>query len=212
MAIEFQDTRQSLSATLFATVDSIQGRTVTLRQLFALIGEQGLLFLCALLAIPFLIPVSIPGVSTVFGAGIILIATGITLNRLPWLPGRILDRPLETGKLVPALRKGAEKVARIDGILRPRLLPLTGGALMNRANGLALVFGGVLLIFPLGLIPFSNTLPAFAILSLAVGALQRDGLFVLLGYLLLFATIIYFGVLAVGAMLAGTGLAAIIGG
>jgi len=83
---------------------------------------------------------------------------------------------------------------------------------MNRANGLALVFGGVLLIFPLGLIPFSNTLPAFAILSLAVGALQRDGLFVLLGYLLLFATIIYFGVLAVGAMLAGTGLAAIIGG
>jgi len=129
MAIEFQDTRQSLSATLFATVDSIQGRTVTLRQLFALIGEQGLLFLCALLAIPFLIPVSIPGVSTVFGAGIILIATGITLNRLPWLPGRILDRPLETGKLVPALRKGAEKVARIDGILRPRLLPLTGGAL-----------------------------------------------------------------------------------
>src|SRR5690606_20898910 len=130
MAIEFQDTRQSLSATLFATVDSIQGRTVTLRQLFALIGEQGLLFLCALLAIPFLIPVSIPGVSTVFGAGIILIATGITLNRLPWRPGRILDRPLETGKLVPALRKGAEKVARIDGILRPRLLPLTGGALM----------------------------------------------------------------------------------
>jgi len=212
MSVEFRDTTEGLSAALFDTIDSIEGSTITLRQLFALIGEQGLLFLCALLTIPFLIPVSIPGVSTVFGVAIILIAIGITLNRIPWLPRQIMDRPLQTEKLVPTLAKGAAIVARIDRVIRPRLLKLTHGAVMNRLNGLALVFGGVLLIFPLGLIPFSNTLPAFAILFLAVGILQRDGLFVLLGYVLQVATVVYFGVLAAGALLAGQGLNALIAG
>ena len=212
MSVEFRDTTEGLSAALFDTIDSIEGSTITLRQLFALIGEQGLLFLCALLTIPFLIPVSIPGVSTVFGVAIILIAIGITLNRIPWLPRQLMDRPLQTEKLVPTLAKGATMVARIDRVIRPRLLNLTHGAVMNRLNGLALVFGGVLLIFPLGLIPFSNTLPAFAILFLAVGILQRDGLFVLLGYVMQVATVVYFGVLAAGALLAGQGLNSLIAG
>ena len=212
MSVELRDTTEGLSAALFDTIDSIEGSTITLRQLFALIGEQGLLFLCALLTIPFLIPVSIPGVSTVFGVAIILIAIGITLNRIPWLPRQLMDRPLQTEKLVPTLAKGAAMVARIDRVIRPRLLNLTHGAVMNRLNGLALVFGGVLLIFPLGLIPFSNTLPAFAILFLAVGVLQRDGLFVVLGYVMQVATVVYFGVLAAGALLAGQGLNSLIAG
>ena len=66
--------------------------------------------------------------------------------------------------------------------------------------------GSVLLIFPLGLVPFSNTLPAWAILLLAAGLLQRDGLLILLGYLFLLATVIYFGVLAYGAIAAGQGI------
>ena len=36
---------------------------------------------------------------------------------------------------------------------------LSTGALMNRLNGLGLVFGGVLLALPLRLVPFSNTSP-----------------------------------------------------
>lgn len=212
MSVGFRDTTESLSAALYDTIENIQGHTITLRYLFTLIGEQGLLFLCALLTIPFLIPVSIPGVSTVFGAAIILIAVGITFNRIPWLPARIMDRPLETEKLIPTLTKGAHMVARMDRYIRPRLLKLTHGTVMNRVNGLALVAGGSLLIFPLGLIPFSNTLPAFAILFLAIGILQRDGLFVMLGYLMMLATTLYFSALVVGAILAGQGLSSLIGG
>ena len=77
----------------------------------------------------------------------------------------------------------------------------------GRVNGLALIFGGVLLMAPLGLIPFSNTLPAFGILLLAVGMSQRDGLVVLAGYGMLVATVIYFGALAWAAYAAGRGLA-----
>lgn len=106
MAIEFGDTQRSLSDTLNGMIASIRGETITLRELMTEIGEQGFLLLCALLTLPFLLPVSIPGVSTVFGAAIILISVSITLNRLPWVPRRILDRKIETEKLVPTLQKG----------------------------------------------------------------------------------------------------------
>lgn len=206
MAIEFEDTQRSLSDTLHGMIASIRGNTISLRDLMVGIGEHGFLLLCALLTLPFLIPVSIPGVSTVFGAAIILISLAITLNRLPWLPRRILDRQIETEKLVPTLRKGAELVSKLDRFVRPRLHFLTQGAVMNRFNGLMIMAGGVLLMFPLGLIPLSNTLPGIAILLLSLGIIQRDGLMVAGGYLFLVATTIYFTVLGYAAFAAGQGL------
>ena len=212
MTAEHDERAEPFRETLLRTVDAIEGRTVTLRELMRLIGGQGLLFLCALLTLPFLIPVSIPGVSTVFGAAIILISLAIAANRTPWLPKRIMDRPIETDKLVSALRRGADIVRRIERFVRPRLGGLTDGALVSRINGLGLTAGGVLLMFPLGLVPFSNTLPALAILFLAVGISQRDGVFVLLGYAMLVLTVIYFAVLAWAAFAAGRGLASFFGG
>jgi hypothetical protein len=202
----FQDTSESLRSALLRTISQIRGERVTLRELVALIGEQGLLLLCALLTIPFLLPVSIPGVSTVFGLAIILISVGIITNRAPWLPEKIMNRPLDAEKLNGILKRGADIVAKIEKVIRPRLPGLTHGAVVNRINGFAIMAGGVLLIFPLGLIPFSNTLPAFAILFLCLGSSQRDGLFVILGYLTLVATVIYFCALAYAAFAAGQGL------
>ncbi len=203
--MHFNDTAVSLSATLTRTIDGIQGETVTLRELMAAIGEQGLLLLCALATLPFLIPVSIPGVSTVFGAAIILLAVAITLNRMPWLPSKILDRKLDAAKLLPALRKGVRIVSRIDAWVRPRALGMTADH-MSVINGCVLVFGGLLLMAPFGLIPFSNTAPAVGILLLTIGMIQRDGVFVLLGYLGTVLTVIYFGALLYAAFWAGGAL------
>jgi hypothetical protein len=69
---------------------------------------------------------------------------------------------------------------------------------MEFLNNCALILGSVLLMAPFGLIPFSNTLPALAILCLAIGLLQRDGLCVLFGHLTNLSTIIYFAVLIAG--------------
>ena len=203
--MRFDDTTVSLSTTLTRTIDGIQGETITLRELVAAIGEQGMLLLCALATLPFLIPVSIPGVSTVFGAAIVLLAVAITLNRAPWLPDRILDRELEAAKLLPALRKGVKLVSRIDAWVRPRALRMTAGR-MTVVNGCVLVFGGLLLMAPFGLIPFSNTAPAVGILLLTIGMIQRDGVFVLLGYLGTVLTVVYFGALLSAAFWAGGAL------
>ncbi len=207
----FSDTSEKLSTTLEKLIGKLKGQTITLRELMEAIGEQGLLLICAIASLPFLIPVSIPGVSTVFGAAIILVSLAITLNRLPWLPKKILDRQMETAKLIPALQKGISIVSKLDGFIRPRLPALTTGAIANRINGLALMTAGVLLMMPLGFIPFSNTLPGVAILLFSAGMIQRDGVTVLGGYLFLGLTTVYFAALAYAAFWAGQGLSSSIG-
>lgn len=209
---EFVERSETMREALTRTIDAIGGETVTLRTLIRLIGEHGLLFFCVLLTLPFLIPVSIPGVSTVFGLGILLVSIGLTLNRAPWLPDRLQDRPVSVEKLKPVLRRGAQYLERIEKVIRPRLTGFTEGMVMQRINGLALMLAAVLLMFPLGLVPFSNTLPALAALFLCVGVSQRDGWLVLAGYAMNLATIVYFGALAWAAYAAGRGLFSIFGG
>jgi hypothetical protein len=209
--VQFRDSDRRLSATLIDVSERLPPGSASLRDLIALSGEQGLLLLSALLTLPFLLPVSVPGVSTVFGAAIILIGIGVTLNRVPWLPRKILDRPLPTMQIKSVFGRGAGLVARFEHLVRPRWLVLTRGASINRLHGSALILGGVLLLAPLGLVPFSNTLPGFAILFLALGMMERDGAFILAGYVMNLATIVYFSVLAVGAVMAGHGILGLIG-
>lgn len=209
--LTIHDPNQGLSQSLLSAAGQIPNEGITLRDLLEKIGEQGMLLFCMILTIPFLIPVSVPGVSTVFGLLIVLIGIGVTLNRVPWLPNRLLDRHFTSAQLVPALHKGASWFQRLDRLIRPRWLVLTHGGTINRVNGLALVFSGILLMAPLGLIPLSNTIPGLACLALATGMLQRDGLFVVLGYVFMVATVIYFSVLALVALAAGAGLSSFLG-
>lgn len=204
--IEFEDTRLCTSDVLVQMLQNIKTEQITLRDIMSLLGEQGLLLICALMSLPFLFPVSIPGVSTVFGAGIVLIAFAITINRLPWLPAFVVDRKLEARKLIPVLERGVTFLRRIDRYIKPRLTALTTGALINRLNGLALMTSGILLMLPLSFIPFSNTIPGVAILMLSSGISQRDGLLVIVGYLLMVITMLYFSAIAYAAYIAGQAL------
>ena len=67
-AVQFRNPEVRLSEALAATHREISGHQVTLRQLLALVGEQGLLVFCAILAMPFLLPVTLPFMSTALGA------------------------------------------------------------------------------------------------------------------------------------------------
>jgi hypothetical protein len=205
-AFEYPERSETIRAALGRTMDGLADDHATLRELLNNIGDHGPLILCAVLTLPFLLPVSIPGVSTVFGLAIIFLSAGIVANRKPWLPGRIMDRPLNAEKLKGVLNRSLSIVDKVEGVVRERALAVTASTFANRINGLAILASATLLMFPLGLVPFSNTLPAFAILFLSVGMAQRDGIVVVAGYAMLTATLIYFSSLAYGALAAGRGL------
>ena len=176
---------------------------LTLGELLEVFGNEGLLLLTMLLTLVFLIPVSIPGVSTVFGAAILLVGISRLIGRELWLPARLRTRPLPADRLRPGLERGMEWVRRMERISRPhRLSALAGGRGIDTLNNLAFILAALLLMAPFGFVPFSNTFPAVALLLYAVGLIQRDGGAILLGHLANIATIIYFGVLIGGGGLA----------
>jgi len=167
------------------------------------LGTQGMLLLVILLTLVFLIPVSIPGVSTVFGAVIVLVGIARMANRALWLPDAVRRRTVPAGRLRGALDTGLTWVRRLERITRPgRLSRLTDGRAMGLVNDSALVLGAVLLMAPFGFIPFSNTIPGVALMCLAIGLLQRDGLMVLLGHVANVLTMVYFAILIGGGGLA----------
>ena len=206
MSVSYDERNETMREALVRTIDALTQPKVTLRTLLAIFGDHGSLLVCALLTLPFMLPVSIPGVSTVFGLAILLLGISITINTVPWLPRQIMDRELDAPMLKNVLQRSLDIVTRLEAVIARRIDILTDGKIAGRINGLAIVAGAGLLMLPLGLVPFSNTLPALAILLLCIGISQRDGLLVLGGYGMLVATVVYFAFLAWAAYQAGTGI------
>jgi hypothetical protein len=187
---------QRVSAVLSEVIRTMPAEGLTLQGLLDRLGDRGLLILCMVLTMPFLLPVSIPGSSIPFGVLIALIAVGLVTHRAPWLPARLMNRRLARGHVVPMLEKGARLFARLERLIHPRLWPLTHGATVGRFNGILLGLTGLLMMAPLPL-PLSNTLPAYGVLFLALGSVEHDGYVVLAGYLMVLLTVGYFSAVGV---------------
>ena len=183
-----------LSQRLADFADQLPETGLSLGELVKQLGREGLLLLCVVLSLPFLLPVSIPGVSTVFGLLILLIGMAEALRMPIWLPGKVARYALTRERLRDILKLGAHWVQRLEKLARPRMAWLSSAA-MQRVNGAMLVLGAALLMMPLAIIPFSNTLPALACIFLAVGMLGRDGVCIMLGCLFNLVSALYFGLI-----------------
>jgi hypothetical protein len=196
MSHSLQQDRPSMSAGLAQMLLAMPADGLTLRGLLEQLGERGLLILCMVLTLPFLLPVSIPGTSLPFGMIIALNGVGIFTHTAPWLPARVMNCRFAADDLRPVFTRGIRLFLGLERWVHPRLWPLTHGPTMGRFNGLLLMLSGLLLMVPLPL-PFANALPAYGALFLAVGSLERDGAFVPAGYAMVLLTIVYFALVAV---------------
>jgi hypothetical protein len=152
--------------------------------------------LMMMLALPFCTPVPLPGLSTPLGLIIGIVALRLALGQKPWLPAKLLDT-----RLPPALFKRVFIVTRrviswFERVLRPRLLWLSAPQWSQQLHAVPIVICSTLLLLPLP-VPFSNSIPAWAIMFMAAGLLERDGLFILGGYITALAAIAFFGAIGI---------------
>lgn len=190
------DAPDTLAEHIERVLTTLPEQDLTLHDIVEAVGPDSLMLLTIFLSLIFLVPVSIPGVSTAFGLAIVLIGLTRTFQRKPWLPQRIARRRLAAAPLRAGLQRATVWLHRIDRLSRPHRWPwLSSHGPATLCNNLALVFAGLLLMMPFGLIPFSNTLPALAVIFLSAGMMQRDGLALLLGYAAVVLTLLYFALL-----------------
>jgi hypothetical protein len=170
-----------LSTDLEALHIRMKDQSLTLGELKQALKGRGSAMLLVLLALPFCF-IAIPGLSIPFGIAICLIGACMVIGREPWLPRFIMRRRISTVRSNQLLI-GAIKVARkLEKFVRPRLAFLYTGPTMLRLIGLGIVIAGLGLMLPLP-IPFSNSIPAWAVVLLAIGMMEKDGLCVLFGHL-----------------------------
>lgn len=165
-------------------------RPVTIRELLYALKGRAYMLLVILLTLPFLLPLPLPGLSTPFGLAIILICLRLALGQKPWLPMKLQRRQLPAGFVPRVLDLAAKIIGWLERFLRPRMLVMTESGLILQLHAVAMVMAAAVLLLPLP-IPFSNGLPAWAILFLAGGLLERDGVFVVLGYIMLALSGVY---------------------
>lgn len=171
--------------------EKLQTSAVTLRQVIYVLRGRAYDLLLILLALPFATPIPVPGLSTPFGAAIAFIALRLALGRRPWLPKNLQRKRLPPGFFGTMLKIAARVIRLLESFLRPRLAALTNSTLLLRLHALIIFLAAVELLLPLP-IPFTNTLPAIAIIMMAGGLLERDGLAILIGYIVFAASVAYF--------------------
>jgi hypothetical protein len=201
--IQFRNPEVRMSAALASAEAAVRDPSVTLRELLSMLGEQGLLVFCGVLASPFLLPVTVPGMSTVLGIPMLLIGFAVMVSRVPWLPARILNRSLPGPTVRTVLAKVRGWSERFEHLVRPRMLALTGGRAVNAVNGALVIIAVLLLMAPIPLVPFINSLPALAILLLCFGMAERDGAVIALGYFMTLVSAVYVGAFVVLVLYAG---------
>jgi hypothetical protein len=185
-----------LSVVLRELLAEMNGRTLTIGELEEILKGRGFGMFLLLLALPFTFPVAIPGLSVPFGIVIMLIGLRITLGQKPSLPTFILRRAVKYSILEKIVHIGLKLSVKLEKIARPRMHFLQRWPGMINLIGLGIASGGLLLSLPLPpLIPFSNTIPAFAVLFLTAGLIERDGLLVLIGHFVNIGAWVYFTIM-----------------
>ena len=76
--------------------------------------------------------------------------------------------------------------------MRPRWPWVTGSTKLVALHLVIVCFAAGLLMLPIIGVPFTNTLPALVIIVGILGVLERDGLAVVVSYILFIATMVYF--------------------
>lgn len=186
----------SFSQQLVALAQEGSSERVSLGDLLRGIKTHALASLLILFSVPNLLP-GIPGTSAVTGLPLVILTFQLMMGRPPWLPGFILNRSLRRSDLQAVMAKVEPPLRRLERVLRPRL-SLFLSASAQRLIGAFMVLLSTLIMLP---IPFANIVPALAIILMALGFLENDGLFILIGLgigvlSILLVVVVYWAVIA----------------
>lgn len=184
--------RKRLSEILTEIAEDSARSEITIADLMHLMEGRARAALIFLFAMPNVLPAP-PGLSGLLGLPLLYLTWQMMLGRVPWLPRIIAGRGIPHATFAALIQRVTPFLIRAEKLLRPRWGWLVGPRAEHALGALALVLA-VVITLP---IPFGNMLPAFAICLIALGVLERDGLWACFGILaaamalLLSATVAY---------------------
>ncbi len=176
LAVQERHGSVPLSVVLFRLANDDSRERISVGDLLAALGDRAIGALMFFFAAPNILPVP-PGVSTLLGAPLLFLSAQLMLGMRPWLPGVITRRSISRDDLATLVRRIVPWLAKAEKLLKPRALVLVRPPVEYVVGLVCLVLAAILML-P---IPLGNTLPALAISLLALGVLERDGVWIAIG-------------------------------
>jgi hypothetical protein len=172
---------KKLSEEVAGLRDRFAAGPLTLGEAVMVLQGRAWTLVLILLALPFITPIPIPFLSTPLGLAIALIAVRLALGQKPWLPERLLAKPLPPGFFGAMLKFSGRVLRVLEKFLQPRAAWLAETPVFMRLHAGMIMLAALVLLLPLP-VPFTNAFPAWVILLIAGGLLERDGVAIILGY------------------------------
>lgn len=148
---------------------------LTLGEVLDRMDERAFGILILILAVPCLVP-ALYGVPQIVGVPIILLAAQMMVGRVePWLPASWLRRRISLDWLNRMAGFADKSMRWTERVSRPRLTFLATG-LGERLAAAFMILATLTIVLPM-----TNSVPSLALTLLAVGVIQRDGVFVAAG-------------------------------
>lgn len=157
---------------------------VTLREVLEATGRRSFGPLLVVAGLVILTPLigDIPGVPTLVGALVLVVAVQIAVGRRHiWLPEFILERSVAGHRLTGPVRLLRRPAGVIDRLLQPRLKVLLGDLAVRVIAVVCLLVAVVMPVMEL--VPFSANAAGVVLLAFGLALIVRDGLVVLIGML-----------------------------
>lgn len=156
-----------------------QGETVSIGHILHAFGVHGFAFLLLMLSLLNIVIFMVPLISILFGLPMVILAAQMVLGlRAPIFPHAIRRRAINRAAFRQGLERAIYGIEKIERYIKPRFLFLTD-PVFHRVHGVFALALAIMVTLP---IPVFNTLPSVALALLAIGLLQRDGIFILLAY------------------------------
>ncbi len=153
--------------------------SVSIGSILHLFGVRGFAFLLLMLALLNIVIFMVPFISILFGLPMVILAAQMVLGfHAPIFPAFIRRLTIQRGPLMQGLDRALYGVEKIERYIKPRFLFLTHPAL-TRMHGLVALIMAVMVVLP---IPLFNVPPSVGLAFLAIGMLERDGIFILIAY------------------------------
>ena len=168
--------RQRLSALLVQIGADQSRQRISVSDLLRQMKERAFGAMILVFALPNIVP-NIPGTSALLAIPLIYLTSQMMLGRRAHLPRLIAERSIAREDFVAMIQRAAPWLARAERLLTPRWNALSGAVMQRWLGALCLILS-IILILP---VPLGNMLPGMAISVIALGILERDGLWVLAG-------------------------------
>ena len=168
----------SLADLLTAIANDTSRDRISVAYLLTALQDRALGALMFIFAVPNVLPTP-PGTSAILGAPLVFLTAQLALGLRPWLPKIIADRSILRSDFAVWIARATPWLTRAQRLLRPRLIAAVRPPAEYMIGTLCFILA-IILFLP---IPLGNMLPALAICLFSLGILERDGVWVLIGFL-----------------------------